>query len=110
MILHAEHKTILEEMRADFDLVLSGKSNTCSLDDTQSVGRKVVVNQESDTFKNSSPKSTNFNDKEQNNGDEVSTSSDFTQDFKQFLDFSWEISKRSLIKSSRYILVLHSGI
>ncbi|XP_051114769.1 uncharacterized protein LOC127240252 isoform X2 [Andrographis paniculata] len=95
LILHAEHKTILEEMRADFDVALSGRSSTFSLDDFQSIRRKIVVNQDSGSCKN------NSNEKEQEYKSEASTSSDFTLDFVQFLDFSFDVAKKNLIKSSR---------
>ncbi|XP_051114771.1 uncharacterized protein LOC127240252 isoform X3 [Andrographis paniculata] len=82
-------------MRADFDVALSGRSSTFSLDDFQSIRRKIVVNQDSGSCKN------NSNEKEQEYKSEASTSSDFTLDFVQFLDFSFDVAKKNLIKSSR---------
>ncbi|KAK6161599.1 hypothetical protein DH2020_004980 [Rehmannia glutinosa] len=46
-ILHAEHKTILEEMRADFDLTLSTKNETVGIDGFPSMERKAVADEAS---------------------------------------------------------------
>ncbi|KAL0452883.1 UNVERIFIED_CONTAM: hypothetical protein Slati_1266400 [Sesamum latifolium] len=98
-ILHAEHKTILEEMRADFDATLSTKSNRFSPDGFPSFARKDVANQESSAPLNNSKS----DDKEQEDkaDTEMLMSSDFTRDLKQLFDFSFKTAKRSPIKRSR---------
>ncbi|KAL0381980.1 UNVERIFIED_CONTAM: hypothetical protein Scaly_0485300 [Sesamum calycinum] len=75
-ILHAEHKTILEEMRADFDATLSTKSNRFSPDGFPSLARKDVANQESGAPLNNCKS----DDKEQEDkaDTEMLMSSDFT--------------------------------
>ncbi|KAG8369330.1 hypothetical protein BUALT_Bualt14G0000200 [Buddleja alternifolia] len=97
-ILHAEHKSILEEMRADFDLT----SKTVSHDDFSSLGIKSVANQDSDAFMNNSLKSDSMNkDEEDEDDSDILMPSDFTLDFKLLFDFSLNSAKRNPIKSSR---------
>ncbi|KAK4403245.1 hypothetical protein Sango_0693100 [Sesamum angolense] len=98
-ILHAEHKTILEEMRADFDATLSTKSNRFSPDGFPSLARKDVAIQESGAPLNNCKS----DDKEQEDkaDTEMLMSSDFTRDLKQLFDFSFKTAKRSPIKRSR---------
>ncbi|KAI3470249.1 hypothetical protein Pfo_026912 [Paulownia fortunei] len=101
-ILHAEHKTILEEMRADFDLTASTKSKTVSFDDIPSMGRKAVADQESGAFVNNSLKSDSIDKEQEDEADtEILMSSSFTRDLKLLMDFSLKTANRNPIKSSR---------
>ncbi|PIN22055.1 hypothetical protein CDL12_05240 [Handroanthus impetiginosus] len=100
-ILHAEHKIILEEMRADFDLTLSTKGNTFGLDDFRSSGGNAVAGQESGSFMNNFQRSDSIDYKEEDKAKkEIFLSSDFTLDLKQLWDFSLKTAMRNPIKNS----------
>lgn len=103
-ILHAEHKTILEEMRTDFDLTLSTKNKTVTLDDFPSLGRKAVADQESGAFMNNSMKSDDIDKEQKDETDsKIPLPFGFTLDLNLLLDFSLKTAKRNPIKSSRYL-------
>lgn len=104
MILHTEHKSILEEMRADFDRTLSTKSKGVGLDDLSGLERIFVANgKESDAVMNNSVKSESI-DKEKK--DEASTEMkipfNFTLDLRFLLGSSSKTVEGNPIKASRF--------
>ncbi|KAK6161637.1 hypothetical protein DH2020_005018 [Rehmannia glutinosa] len=100
-ILHAEHKTILEEMRADFDLTLSTKNETVGIDGFPSMERKAVADEASGAFVNNTPKSNNIEKEQEDEADPEILNSNFTLDLKLLMDLSLQAAKRNPIKSPR---------
>ncbi|KAK6161618.1 hypothetical protein DH2020_004999 [Rehmannia glutinosa] len=98
-ILHAEHKTILEEMRADFDLTLSTKNETVGIDGFPSMERKAVADEASGAFVNNTPKSNNIEKEQEDEADPEILNSNFTLDLKLLMDLSLQAAKRNPIKS-----------
>ncbi|KAL2487654.1 hypothetical protein Fot_40946 [Forsythia ovata] len=106
MILHAEHKSILEEMRSEFDLTLSTKSKGVGVDvdDFSGLERNFVANGKgSDTVMNKSVKS-EIIDKE--NKDEANIHMpipfNFTLDLSFLLGSLSKTVERNPIKASRF--------
>lgn len=104
MILHAEHKRILEEMRAEFDLTFSTKSKGVGLDDLPGLERNFVANgMESDAVMNNSVKSESI-DKEKK--DEANTETkipfNFTLDLRFLLGSSSKSVEENPTKASRF--------
>ncbi|XP_075511913.1 uncharacterized protein LOC142547478 isoform X2 [Primulina tabacum] len=80
-ILHAEHKSILEEMRADYDLTLSTKGKRPGLNDSPHKGAR--------TYMNSSLKSGRIDkEPEEEIDSDISMSSNFAFNLKELLDSS----------------------
>lgn len=83
-VLHAEHKTILEEMRSDFDLTLDHLN---------------LKEEESGVFVNGSLKCDDMDD--QHEDSKIKFPFGFTLDMNLILDFPWNNAKRNPIKNFR---------